>query len=160
MKQETTLHIILYLALIGLLVSIYLTAVHFQHTSAVCDISDTLSCSKVSSSKYSEIFNIPVSIFGGLGYTLLAGISFILLRWKFNIEKERDSYFWGRDKNNQLIFYDDYNLIDGPGYHHQEWYVPARYKEPGEVYWSKRRPPLLMTENLLGFQRLMSNLKG
>jgi vitamin-K-epoxide reductase (warfarin-sensitive) len=92
MKQETTLHIILYLALIGLLVSIYLTAVHFQHTSAVCDISDTLSCSKVSSSKYSEIFNIPVSIFGGLGYTLLAGISFILLRWKFNIEKEHKVY--------------------------------------------------------------------
>ena len=57
--------------------------------------------------------------------------------FQFNIEKERDSYFWGRDKNNQLIFYDDYNLIDGPGYHHQEWYVPARYKEPGEVYWSK-----------------------
>ena len=55
----------------------------------------------------------------------------------FNIEKERDSYFWGRDKNNQLIFYDDYNLVDGPGYHHQEWYVPARYKEQGEVYWSK-----------------------
>ncbi|HIL40088.1 MAG TPA: response regulator [Methylococcales bacterium] len=57
--------------------------------------------------------------------------------FQFNIEKERDSYFWGRDKNNQLIFYDDYNLVDGPGYHHQEWYVPARYKEPGEVYWSK-----------------------
>jgi CheY-like chemotaxis protein/HPt (histidine-containing phosphotransfer) domain-containing protein len=57
--------------------------------------------------------------------------------FQFNIEKERDSYFWGRDKNNQLIFYDDYNLVDGPGYHHQEWYVPARYKESGEVYWSK-----------------------
>ena len=57
--------------------------------------------------------------------------------FKFDTKKERDSYFWGRDKSNQLIFHDNYNLADGPGYHHQEWYVPARYKEPGGIYWSK-----------------------
>lgn len=89
MKQETTLHIILYLSIIGILISGYLTAIHYQHTSAVCDISDTISCSKVSASSYSEIFSIPVSIIGGIGYILLAGLSFILLRWKFNIEKEK-----------------------------------------------------------------------
>jgi len=57
--------------------------------------------------------------------------------FQFNPEKERDSYFWGRNKDNRLIFYDDYNLLAGPGYHHQEWYVPARYMASGEVYWSK-----------------------
>ncbi len=79
----------MYLALVGLLVSIYLTAIFYQHTSTVCDINATLSCSKVSSSKYSAIFGIPVSIFGMLGYATLAAISFTLLRKKFSLEKER-----------------------------------------------------------------------
>ncbi|MEO1884514.1 MAG: cache domain-containing protein, partial [Methylococcales bacterium] len=57
--------------------------------------------------------------------------------FQFNPEKERDSYFWGRNKDNRLIFYNEYNLLAGPGYHHQEWYMPARYIEPGSVYWSK-----------------------
>lgn len=54
----------------------------------------------------------------------------------FNENKERDSYFWGRNKSNQLVFYEDYNAVNGPGYHHQEWYVPARFVTPGNVYWS------------------------
>jgi uncharacterized membrane protein len=89
MKQETTLHIIMYLAIVGLLVSVYLTALFYQHTSTVCDINTTLSCSKVSSSKYSSLFGIPVSIFGILGYLTLAATSFVLLRKKFSLQKEK-----------------------------------------------------------------------
>jgi len=55
----------------------------------------------------------------------------------FNAKKERDSFFWGRNESNQLVFYEDYNAVNGPGYHHQEWYVPARFVIPGNVYWSK-----------------------
>ncbi|MCC7290937.1 MAG: response regulator [Phycisphaerales bacterium] len=49
---------------------------------------------------------------------------------------ERRSFFWGRDATGTLIYYDDYNKPDGPGYHHEEWYVPARFQPDGAVYWS------------------------
>ncbi|MFT7186021.1 MAG: signal transduction histidine kinase [Pseudohongiellaceae bacterium] len=49
----------------------------------------------------------------------------------------RRSFFWGRNEHGTLQFYDDYNHPDGNGYHHEEWYVPARYMKKGKVYWSK-----------------------
>ena len=55
--------------------------------------------------------------------------------FKSNIE--RRSFFWGRDKDNQFQYFDDYNLPQGNGYHHEEWYVPASYLEAGHIYWSR-----------------------
>lgn len=55
----------------------------------------------------------------------------------FDPNVERKSYFWGRDQTGQLIFYDDYNDPASPGYHHEEWYVPARYLQSTSAYWSK-----------------------
>ena len=49
---------------------------------------------------------------------------------------ERHSFFWGRDDKNKLQFFNDYNDPNGPGYHNEEWYVPARYLKQGQVYWS------------------------
>gem|GEM_PF-1248620 len=78
------------------------------------------------------------SIIATPGYEyLIAGGGIWPEPFQFNPEKERDSFFWGRNEDNRLVFYDDYNLLAGPGYHHQEWYVPARFLAPGEVYWSK-----------------------
>jgi signal transduction histidine kinase/ActR/RegA family two-component response regulator len=51
--------------------------------------------------------------------------------------EERASLFWGRDAGGHLVFYDNYNAPDGPGYHREEWYVPAKRLQDGEVYWSK-----------------------
>lgn len=56
---------------------------------------------------------------------------------RFDPEVERRSFFWGRDANGVLRYYDDYNDPAGSGYHHEEWYVPARYLRQGEVFWSK-----------------------
>ena len=50
---------------------------------------------------------------------------------------ERRSFFWGRDSDGQLRYYDDYNNPEGPGYHQEEWYVPARYLKEGKAFWSK-----------------------
>jgi len=50
---------------------------------------------------------------------------------------ERSSFFWGRSESGILEFYDDYNDPAGNGYHHEEWYVPAKYLKSGGVYWSK-----------------------
>ncbi len=54
----------------------------------------------------------------------------------FSPDKKRSSFFWGKDKNNQLQFFDDYNAPSGKGYHHEAWYVPARYQSAGDVMWS------------------------
>lgn len=57
--------------------------------------------------------------------------------YAFNKEKERNSFFWGHNAQGQLEAFDDYNRADSQGYHHEEWYVPARYLESGQVYWSR-----------------------
>ena len=55
----------------------------------------------------------------------------------FHKEKERRSFFWGRESNGKLKYYDDYNDPNGSGYHHEEWYVPARFLKHNQVYWSQ-----------------------
>ena len=50
---------------------------------------------------------------------------------------ERRSFFWGRNSDGQLEFFDEYNDPSGPGYHREEWYVPARHQAPGRCYWSR-----------------------
>jgi signal transduction histidine kinase len=57
--------------------------------------------------------------------------------YQFDKEIERKSFFWGRNKDNVLEYYDDYNNLEGNGYHHEEWYVPAKFLTNNEVYWSK-----------------------
>jgi len=57
--------------------------------------------------------------------------------YQLNPLYERRSFFWGRDENGRLKFYDDYNRPEGPGYHHEEWYVPVRYVSPGRAVWSR-----------------------
>ncbi len=53
--------------------------------------------------------------------------------FKFDPSKERFSFFWGRDSNGRLRFYNDYNLS---GYHKEEWYVPVKYLKGNKVFWS------------------------
>jgi diguanylate cyclase (GGDEF)-like protein len=55
----------------------------------------------------------------------------------FDEDIERHSFFWGRDGAGVLRFFNDYNEPEGPGYHHEEWYVPARHLRGGEPFWSK-----------------------
>ncbi|MEY8205351.1 MAG: response regulator [Bermanella sp.] len=51
--------------------------------------------------------------------------------------QQRHSFFWGRDRSNHLQYFNDYNLPEGNGYHHEEWYVPGRYVAKQSVYWSR-----------------------
>ncbi len=55
----------------------------------------------------------------------------------FNKRKQRLSFFWGRQSDDKLQAFEDYNDPKGQGYHYEEWYVPARYLLPGKVYWSR-----------------------
>ncbi|MFH1276387.1 MAG: vitamin K epoxide reductase family protein [Candidatus Woesearchaeota archaeon] len=78
MQTKNILNFIFFLSIIGILLSAYLTGIHYTEKGSFCDINDTISCSTVSNSPYSEMFGIPVSIFGLIGYTLFALSSFFL----------------------------------------------------------------------------------
>lgn len=54
--------------------------------------------------------------------------------YQFDPKVQRRSFFWGREPDGSLKYYDDYNDPQGAGYHHEEWYVPATYYKPGEAY--------------------------
>jgi uncharacterized membrane protein len=71
----------LVLSFIGFIDSVYLTVNHYFKTIPPCSVSD---CGVVLTSKYSTIFNIPVSLFGAIYYILL----FILAVLSFEIRKE------------------------------------------------------------------------
>ena len=55
----------------------------------------------------------------------------------FDQARERAAFFWARNSEGKLEFLDDYNENNGRGYHHEEWYVPVRYLETKDAYWSK-----------------------
>jgi diguanylate cyclase (GGDEF)-like protein len=57
--------------------------------------------------------------------------------YAFDPGVERRSFFWGRLPDGTLQFYDEYNDPAGPGYHHEEWYVPATHLADGQAFWSR-----------------------
>ncbi|MBR9692902.1 vitamin K epoxide reductase family protein [Candidatus Woesearchaeota archaeon] len=66
MKTERVFHyVILVLAAIGLALSLYLFNMHLNPVdSSFCDINAKVSCNVVDQSPYSELFGVPVSLFG------------------------------------------------------------------------------------------------
>ncbi len=56
---------------------------------------------------------------------------------RFEPDKERRSFFWGRDRDGTFQYYDDYNSPHSPGYRQEEWYVPARYMQDEQAVWSR-----------------------
>lgn len=70
------------------------------------------------------------------GDVAIAGGGIWFEPYAFQPDIQRRSFFWGRDKNGKLKYYDDYNQ-PGLGYHHEEWYVPARYTKSNTCFWSK-----------------------
>lgn len=80
MKQKLLFGILIF-SIIGVILSGYLTKVHYTNSS-ICDINSQYSCSKVSQSIFAEVKNIPVSVFGVLVYSILGIIAFG--RYKIN----------------------------------------------------------------------------
>lgn len=75
MKAE---RIILVLSIIGLVLSGYLTYVHYVPEaldSSFCNFSDFVSCSTVNSSSYSIFFGVPVALIGVVGFLVLGFLS-------------------------------------------------------------------------------------
>lgn len=63
--------IILILAFIGLGIMSYLTYIHYADVESFCDLTEEVSCDVVTTSIYSEIFGIPVSIMGLIFFSII-----------------------------------------------------------------------------------------
>ena len=63
------------LAVIGLAIMSYLTYIHYANVKSFCDISAEVSCDVVTTSIYSEIFGIPVSVLGLLYFAVVLVVS-------------------------------------------------------------------------------------
>lgn len=79
----------LILASIGLIDALYLTIIKLTNHSPFC-VQGLGSCGAVTSSKYSEIYGIPISLFGMLAY--LSIILTVIFIGRINILKEYGKY--------------------------------------------------------------------
>jgi len=79
MKKASIL--VLILAVLGVIISSYSLYLHNQDSSTFCNISATFNCDIVNKGIYSEIANIPVALFGIIGYEVL-GIGSLLMHRK------------------------------------------------------------------------------
>jgi uncharacterized membrane protein len=79
------------LAILGLLVSIYMTVYKVTANDSMCIGSKD--CSIVNASRYSEVNGIPVALVGVLGYAAILGIHWL---------ERRDGFF---KENGSLIFF-------------------------------------------------------
>jgi uncharacterized membrane protein len=78
---ETLTKIIIFLAIIGVFVAIYLTYLHFRNGgTSFCNINERFNCDVVNRSPYSVFMGIPVAIIGFLGYIafIVIGVAFLL----------------------------------------------------------------------------------
>lgn len=74
LTRKNFFNLAMLLALIGVLLASYATYHHIQlklqgHTDAICNLNATINCDKVASSIYSEVFGIPLGVWG-IGYFL------------------------------------------------------------------------------------------
>lgn len=77
-----------YLSLVGIIVSAYMIHDHFEAQKSVCDLSATISCSVINRSVFSELFNVPVAVYGVVYYIGLLGITVNIF------EGSRDNWIW------------------------------------------------------------------
>ncbi|MFI5412913.1 MAG: vitamin K epoxide reductase family protein [Candidatus Micrarchaeales archaeon] len=64
MEYKVQQRVIYSLVALGLIISIYLTIVHFYSNTLVCPSTGLINCESVLTSPYSEILGIPVAILG------------------------------------------------------------------------------------------------
>lgn len=70
--------IIAFFALAGFGIMFYLTVIHYTQDRSFCDISQEFSCDIVTTSIYSEIFGLPISILGLLYFIWVLSSAFLV----------------------------------------------------------------------------------
>src|SRR3990167_10898834 len=85
--KKAAFWVIVLCALAGIGIMSYLTYIHYSQSKSFCDISQEVSCDVVTTSIYSEIFGIPVSV---LGLLYFSAVLFFILKKK---DKEFQTLF-------------------------------------------------------------------
>ena len=93
-KQQKLLKFVFLLSILGIIVSGYLTYIHYSVLNSPCDFSETFQCSLVSQSQYAEFLGIPLAIFGLLGYAFLGLVSFGLYSNKYGLGRLKKNYIF------------------------------------------------------------------
>lgn len=122
--------IVILLSVFGLAIMIYLTYIHFAKAKSFCDLSETVSCDVVTTSIYSEIFGIPISILG---------LSYFALVLYLMIAKYSDKIY------RNLIFLTLFSL------------VPSLYLTSTEIFLIKAFCPLCETSKIIMFGILITS---
>jgi hypothetical protein len=81
--------------------------------------------------------SIPVLLNNQYLSQLIAGGGIWPDAYRFHKNVERRSFFWGKNKNNELVYFTDYNNNEAYPYFKEEWFTPARYLNSEEIYWSQ-----------------------
>lgn len=80
MDSKKGLMLVIISSIIAIIIFSYLVSVHYKEEESFCDISAGVSCDIVNKSVYSEIFGIPIALFGALTFLLIGILSFIALK--------------------------------------------------------------------------------
>jgi len=84
MRKKYLVLLVIIFSIIGFITSVYLTWDHYQTEDGfLCDIDESFGCDITKDSKYSELFNIPVGVFGIIWFLVIAGLATI--EYKHNI---------------------------------------------------------------------------
>src|SRR3989344_3216582 len=86
--DKKTLKKIIFLAILGFLVSAYLLKAYYSDGSQLCDISETFSCTEVKNSDYSKAFGIPMAGYGLAAYLLIGLIAVCRYKKEQLLKKE------------------------------------------------------------------------
>ena len=105
-------------------------------TKTMATVAEQLSRNEDISQKYAMVMQVFPELIDFKGNTDIAGGGVWPEPYTFAPLQEKRSFFWGRNVENTLQFYEEYNLSKA-GYHHEDWYVVARYLERGRCSWSK-----------------------
>jgi diguanylate cyclase (GGDEF)-like protein len=110
-----------------------------KQTSLVHSLAETLSTTIKSIPFSDSVYHQLLPKFINITHSsnLVAGGGIWPEPYQLDPKKRRNSYFWGKDENGILEFYNDYNLDNGKGYHNEEWYVPAKFLADDKCYWSR-----------------------
>ena len=85
-KNNHILWSIVVASFLGALLSLYLLITHYTTSTTVCNVGGAINCDLVNRGPFGEILGIPVAGIGVLGYLLLGGIAFALVKYKNNKE--------------------------------------------------------------------------
>jgi uncharacterized membrane protein len=72
---KTMRYLIVFLAMVGVVVSILALRVHYSTATEPCSINEKWDCGIVNHSRFAEIYHIPVASLGIAGYLALAGLA-------------------------------------------------------------------------------------